>query len=131
MKSLGEKKGKWFLLKTTGALLALLLAGGLYFIYGVLPQKVAQGIAAKAQVRCALTKTPKDDGFAYSDVAFPTADGVTLSGWWMPAASKGKVLGTILLSHGAFHNREQVLGRAEFIMKEGYQVLLFDLGGGG
>ncbi len=131
MKSTGEKKGKWFLLKTLGVLGALLLAGGLYFIYGVLPQKVAIGIAAKARIRQPLTQTPKEDGFAYSDVAFPTADGVTLSGWWMPAAFKGKVLGTILLSHGAFHNREQVLGRAEFLVKEGYQVLLFDLRGCG
>src|SRR5258708_506977 len=49
----------------------------------------------------------------------------------MPAAPKKKALGTILLSHGAFKNREQVLNRAEFLVGMGYQVILFDQRGCG
>ena len=116
---------KWSLLS-----LAILLAGGLVFIYGILPGKVAQGILVKAQVRKPLDRSPKDDGFKYQDVSFMTPDSVSISGWWMVPASK-KILGTVLLSHGVFKNRDQVLSRAEFLVKKGYQVLLFDHRGNG
>jgi uncharacterized protein len=125
-----NKNGGW-ILKALSVLLAAAVAGGFYFIYSILPEKVAQGIDAKAQVRQPLTRTPKDDGFAYKDVGFTAADGVTLSGWWMPPAGGQKALGTVLLSHGIFKNREQVLSRAEFLAQAGYQVLLFDHRGNG
>lgn len=125
---LKKKKTPW--LKITCAVFLLLVAGGLYFLYRVLPEKVAQGIVSKAQVRQPLTETPADYGIkAYQDVIFPTSDGVTLSGWWLPV--KGKPTGTVLLTHGVFRNRQQVLGRAVFLSKMGYQVLLFDQRGNG
>jgi pimeloyl-ACP methyl ester carboxylesterase len=37
----------------------------------------------------------------------------------------------VLLSHGIFHNREQVFSRAVFLARAGYRVLLFDLRGHG
>ncbi len=118
------------ILKLVGALLALALLGGLFFIYGILPGKVAQSIVAKGQVHKPLDRSPKDDGFRYQDVSFMTEDKVAISGWWMPSQSK-KALGTVLLSHGVFKNRVQVLNRAEFLVKNGYQVLLFDHRGNG
>jgi len=119
------------LLRWSLAVLLVLLAAFLIFVYGYLPQKVAQAIAARALVRQALNQTPADDGFKYQDVSFNTPEGIALKGWWMPAAKKGKVKGTIILSHGVFHNRQQVLSRAEFLVQGGYQVLLFDLQGQG
>lgn len=114
------------------AVVAILAASGLYFIYYVLPEKVAEGIVAKAQVRCPLTETPKDyDIPGYQNVSFTTSNGVTLSGWWIPIKAPKKVLGTIILSHGVFKNRQQVLGRAAFLWNLGYQTLLFDLQGEG
>jgi uncharacterized protein len=110
--------------------LALAVSGFLYFSYFLLPEKVAESIAAKSKIRLPLTSTPKDDGFSYQDVSFPTSDGVTLSGWWMAAKSR-KPLGTVILSHGVFKNRGQVLSRAEFLVRAGYQVLLFDHRGEG
>ena len=112
-------------------LLVLLLAGALYFVYGILPGQVAQAIASKAAAHKPLTKTPKDDGYQYRDVSFVADGGVTLSGWWMPPVGNKKALGTVLLSHGFTKNREQVLDRAEFLVQSGYQVLLFDLRGHG
>ncbi len=108
----------------------LLLAGSLVFVYLVLPGKVAATIADKARLHQSLTTDPSQDGFAFENVSYPTDDGVTLSGWWMPAKER-MPRGTILLSHGVFKNREQVLARAEFLVRGGYQVLLFDHRGHG
>ncbi len=108
----------------------VLLAVCLSYIYAVLPGKVATSIAEKAKSRLALTTDPSKDGFAFENVSFPADDGVTISGWWIPAKGKNP-RGTILLSHGVFKNREQVLARAEFLVQSGYQVLLFDFRGHG
>ncbi len=123
-------KGSW-LPKVLGWVVLLVLACFLVFIYFILPPKVGQSIADRAQIRKALTQTPKTDGFRYQDVSFTASDGVSLQGWWLPSAKKGKPEGTVILSHGVFKNREQVLSRAEFLAKAGYQVLLFDLRGCG
>lgn len=115
----------------TAILAVLLLAAGLFVIYGFLPGQVAQGIVSKASVHKPLDKTPRDDGYGYKDVSFVTDDGVTLAGWWMAPPAHKKVLGTVLLSHGFTKNRDQVLERAEFLAQVGYQVLLFDHRGHG
>jgi alpha-beta hydrolase superfamily lysophospholipase len=127
-----EKKKNYVLLKTALGLLIALIVSGLYVLYNILPQKVAEGIVAKAQVRQPLTETPKDYGvIGYQDVSFTEPNGVTISGWWLPVKSPQKSAGTILLTHGVFKNRQQVLSRAVFLWKMGYQVLLFDLRGEG
>ncbi len=121
---------KNLLLKILSGLLFLFLAGGLYFVYGILPEKVAQSLVAKAKIHKPLTLDPGKYGLSYQAVA-TASDGVTLSGWWLPADKTKKPLGTILLTHGAFKNREQVFLRAFFLVKAGYQVLLFDQRGCG
>jgi uncharacterized protein len=114
-----------------GVLAVFLLSAALFFIYGVLPDRVAQAIVSKAAVHMPLDKTPKDDGYGYRDVSFVTDDGVTLSGWWVPPVGAKKPVGTVLLSHGFTKNRDQVMERAEFLAQVGYQVLLFDHRGHG
>ena len=125
-----KRKTSNILLASLG-LLILLAGAGVGFIYGILPGKVADSLFAKSQVRAPLTQSPKDYGLAYRNVSFPTSDGVTLSGWWLPVESGHPVHGTVILSHGAFHNRGQVLDRAAFLSGMGYQILLFDLRGEG
>jgi len=110
--------------------LILFLAGGLYFIYGYLPEKIAASIFDRSKTRQPLKWNPQEDAFHYEDVTFKTNEGIALSGWWMPSKTK-KPLGTVLLTHGIFKNREQMLTRAEFLVKAGYQVLLFDQRGEG
>ncbi|MGH7738677.1 MAG: alpha/beta hydrolase [bacterium] len=114
-----------------GLAFLVIFAGFFYFVYGILPEKVGQSLAARAQVREALDQPPKDDGFHYQDVDFTASDGVSLKGWWMPSGLPGSAKGTIILTHGVFKNRDQVLSRAEFLAQAGYQVLLFDFRGCG
>ncbi len=124
-----EKRSKP-VFKIVLALLVVLLAVGALVVYLILPQKIAQGLVEKSQARLPLTESPKDYGIPnYQDVTFTTSDGVTLAGWWLPV--KGKTQGTVILTHGVFKNRQQVMGRAAFLWKLGYQVLLFDLRGSG
>ena len=121
---------KKLLLKIFLGVLTAIFLTGLYFIYGILPGKVAESIAARAKIHKPLTFDPGKFGLSFKSVA-TVSDGVTLSGWWLPAAQNKKTRGTVLLTHGAFKNREQVFSRALFLVKSGYQVLLFDQRGCG
>ncbi len=56
-------------------------------------------------------------------VSFLSKSGAKLSGWLLEA-KQGK--GGILLLHGVKSNRLQMLNRARFLQKAGYDVLLFD-----
>jgi len=56
-------------------------------------------------------------------VSFPSKSDSKLSGWLLEA-KQGK--GGILLLHGVRSNRLQMLSRARFLQKAGYDVLLFD-----
>jgi fermentation-respiration switch protein FrsA (DUF1100 family) len=57
-------------------------------------------------------------------VTFPSSDGTTVHGWWCPMSSRR---GTIVLLPGIRANRLSMLGRARFLRRAGYAVLLIDL----
>jgi pimeloyl-ACP methyl ester carboxylesterase len=67
----------------------------------------------------------------YEDVSLRTSDGLTLKGWFFP------VRGTraAILVHGRHANRVEYQGRleriADFLIADGFSVLLFDLRGHG
>lgn len=114
---------RYKILKWSG--ITLLLAV-LVFAYGILPQMVAGNVVKTLQANHPLpVKTPKDFGLAYQDISFPASDNLRLSGWWIPAPGK-KPLGTVFISHGFIHNRDQLLNRILFLNKAGYNVLSFD-----
>ena len=71
--------------------------------------------------------TPAGYGFAYQDVAFSTADGVRLSGWYIPARADAAVV----LLPGAGETRTAVLGQAAVLARHGYGALLVDTRGHG
>jgi uncharacterized protein len=73
------------------------------------------------------TATPAGRGLTYRDATFRTADGVTLSGWYLPAANRAAVV----LLHGASSTRTDVLDQAAVLARHGYGVLLFDARGHG
>src|SRR5689334_23034077 len=73
------------------------------------------------------TATPASYGFTYQDVAFSTADGVRLSGWYIPARADAAVV----LLPGAGETRTAVLGQAAVLARHGYSVLLVDTRGHG
>ncbi len=56
-----------------------------------------------------LTSTPGDCGLDYEDVAFPSADGLALKGWWIPAKCELQLQEpavTVILLHPMFANRQ-------------------------
>jgi uncharacterized protein len=72
-------------------------------------------------------ETPADYGLAYREVSFPTADGVTLSGWYIGSSNGAAVV----MLHGASSTRSAVLKQAAAVAHHGYGVLLFDARGHG
>jgi len=67
--------------------------------------------------------TPADSSVPFEAVQFQAADGLTLSGWWIAPTRKNAV---VLLSHGLFRNRVEMLSRAVAVAKAGYGALLYD-----
>jgi uncharacterized protein len=57
------------------------------------------------------------------DVEFESGSGSKLRGWLIPGR---KGAGAAVLTHGFRGDRRQMLGRASFLSKAGYSVLLFD-----
>lgn len=68
--------------------------------------------------------TPAAQGATFENVAFTSRDGNQLSGWYLPSATKPV---TIIMTHGLFRSRYEVLERGLALWREGYGVLLYDL----
>jgi hypothetical protein len=77
----------------------------------------------------AVARTPADVGLAYRDLAFDTADGQRLHGWWLPR--RAAALGHVLLCHGNAGNVGDRLMHADLLTAVGFDVLLFDYRGYG
>ena len=89
---------------------------------------VSQAVAVTNSPRTSVgDTTPADVGLPYRDVEFETADGVTLSGWYMPSSNGA----AIVLLHGAGSTRSSVLDHAAVLARHGYGVVLFDARGHG
>ncbi|HLL72942.1 MAG TPA: MFS transporter [Pyrinomonadaceae bacterium] len=78
------------------------------------------------------TDTPAAYGATFEPVAFTSADGNTLSGWYLPAIESGGSDGggrrvTFVLTHGLFRSRYEMLERGLDLWRAGYGVLLYDL----
>jgi pimeloyl-ACP methyl ester carboxylesterase len=69
-------------------------------------------------------KTPISYGLSFHWIEFRSTDGITLKGWYVPAA--GKARGTIVYCHGLNRSRTEMLPRAEYAHSLGYNGLLFD-----
>ncbi len=73
--------------------------------------------------------TPADLGLAYEDVRFTTDDGVTLSGWLIPAGRE--TLAAVVLMHGfSWHRLPWLAGFVPWLQPR-YHVLQFDFRGHG
>jgi uncharacterized protein len=79
-----------------------------------------------------ITHTPRepiDAPFAvpHEDVAFETADGLTLRGWYAPSRNGA----AIVLVHGSGSSRLETRRHARLLARHGYGVLLYDARGRG
>jgi len=70
------------------------------------------------------TDTPAQQGASYEDVAFTSTDSNQLSGWYLPARTHGV---TVIMTHGLFRSRYEMLDRGIELWRAGYGVLLYDL----
>ncbi len=68
--------------------------------------------------------TPATFQLAFEDVAFRSADGVDLEGWWVPAPG---AKGTVVMVHGLNRSRIEMVRRAPFVHQAGWNALLVDL----
>ena len=70
----------------------------------------------------------------FEDVRFPTTDGLTLHGWFMPALGRAPDAGaapTVLHVHGNAGDIAVHRGNCEFLAPRGFNVLIFDYRGYG
>ncbi len=71
---------------------------------------------------------------AFEDVRFPTTDGLTLHGWFIPARGSDRPAGpapTVLHVHGNAGDVSSHRFACEFLAERGFNVLLFDYRGFG
>ncbi len=65
---------------------------------------------------------PSDLGLKYEEITFKSADGIKLSGWFIP---NNKAKATVIVMHGYPADKANLLGIAEFLAKD-FNVFLFD-----
>ena len=71
-----------------------------------------------------LTRTPNALNMSYEKVTFTSTEGISLSGWFVPAMGKAK--GVVVCCHGVDSTRLAMLPPTLILHKAGYDVLLFD-----
>lgn len=72
-------------------------------------------------------RTPADVGLEFEDVRIRSADGTTLSAWWIPSTNGA----AIVLLPGSGSTRHNVLDHAALVARRGYGALLLDWRGHG
>jgi uncharacterized protein len=72
---------------------------------------------------------PSDRGLSYENVAFRSADGTRLTGWFLPA--RGKAKGTVIHFHGNAGNMTGHFGYVDWLPFAGFNLLVFDYRGYG
>jgi len=72
-----------------------------------------------------LKAVPQDYGLRGDRVFCVSKDGLVLTAWWLPAS--GSARATVILAHGRDGNRSDMLPRANFLVRNGYNALALDL----
>src|SRR5882724_1674044 len=110
---------KWLML-----IVLVLIVG---FVFGFVPYFLS-GIIVGASTRSTdrrITNTPATFGMSkFEEVTFPATDGAQISAWYLPNDQK-KI--NIVMGHGQFRSREEILERGVRLWQQGYGVLLMDL----
>jgi len=110
-------------LRLTLFTLAMLGVGALTVIFVAVPIHAADVMSYPPR-RPVCCRTPADFGLHYEDVSFPTSDGLTLRGWYVP----GQNGAAIIFAHGGGGNRSGTgqLEQATALAERGFGILLFD-----
>lgn len=65
-------------------------------------------------------------GLPFERIRFRSADGTKLHGWFVPAADPHRPRGLVIISHGYWGNRAEMLPYLRFIHAAGYAAVLYD-----
>ena len=101
--------------------LLLLFALGVPMAVGVMLTRFA---GTRPQDRV-LTSTPADEGLSYRTVFLQTRDGVRISAWLLPG--REPVRCSVVLAHGLFRSRRELLAHGAWLVRNGCRALLLDL----
>lgn len=74
------------------------------------------------------TFTPWELGVPYEAISFSSADGLRLSGWWLP---QERPRGVVIGCHGHGGRKDDMLGIGTSLWRAGYSVMVFDFRGRG
>jgi predicted MFS family arabinose efflux permease/pimeloyl-ACP methyl ester carboxylesterase len=69
-------------------------------------------------------ETPATYGATFEEVSFASSDGNVLTGWYLPSTSAGT---TIVMTHGLFRSRFELIERGCDLWRLGYGVVFYDL----
>jgi dipeptidyl aminopeptidase/acylaminoacyl peptidase len=81
-------------------------------------------VVAWRNTRTPARRTPADLGFDFTQVRFPTDNGRTLHGWWIPGGNGRRP--AVILIHGWSRSAERMLPYLEMLHPAGYHLLAFD-----
>jgi uncharacterized protein len=70
-----------------------------------------------------MARSPAEFGLDFEEVAFKTVDGLTLHGWWIPAAGSTRA---VISLHGQGGSMDPDLSNVPPLHAAGYNVLMFD-----
>ena len=98
-----------------------IVLGFLVALFGVLPVALALWTTGKYRSPIGTFAVP------HRDVSFTTADGLRLSGWYVPSRNGAAVL----IVHGGGGDRDGARRHAALLARAGYGVLLYDARGRG
>jgi len=114
----------WRIVKWLMVIALVVIVG---FIFGFVPWFLS-GIIVGASTRPMdrrITDTPATFGVTkFEEVSFPATDGAQISAWYLPNDQKGI---DIVMGHGQFRSRQEILERGVRLWQHGYGVLLMDL----
>ncbi len=107
----------------------------LFFLLTLAAALAAVGVYASESIAAAIitpggqpvTGSPGDYGLTYREVTLTTADGLRISGWYLP----GRTPNAVILAHGIGGNRQELFPAAIMLVEAGYHVLTIDLRGYG
>lgn len=119
-----RKPGYWRRLLI--ALVLELVGVVLLLIWVAIPWYMADRAAHPPRVPLG-SETPAQSGLIYENVRFATADGLTLSAWYLPGTNDAAVI----ILHGSPGNRASHLEQAALLSQHGYSVLMVDQRGHG
>jgi pimeloyl-ACP methyl ester carboxylesterase len=117
-----KKKGRWW-----KRILTFLFLAGVVFLFGFVPYTLG-GIATRRR----FTLPDKENTeyvktsftVAREDITLTTSDGVSISGWWIPADHPR---GTVVLVHGLNRTRIEMAKKVEPLHAWGFNCILIDL----